>query len=210
MVQARLPDINTEFITYRREALVSLQSRDYTRMFTALYAVNALLPPKYQVKISTIDYLQKSQSEVFAECNNCKETYYEEDKERPLKRATRVIYKTIKLETKLLPAFEASLSGKESYKVWKCPICKKENVLSKTKLGQQVKKKPYFLQVVPEPPERKEGIMDRNAYHKKMSQWFGNFVGELAFQESKFREEYVPKGMDLEHDEIEGGEETEE
>ena len=209
MVQARLPDINTEFITFRREAIACLKSRDYTGMFTALYALNALLPVDYQIKISTRDYEKITQEDIYVECSNCEEIDPTSETERKLMRPTRILYQDLVIREKLLESFLSSLKGMDSIKVWKCPKCKTEHELEKTKLIQKVRKKPYFLKVVPDPPQRSDGVMDRNAYHRKLSQWAGNFIGELAHQDSKFREDYVPKDHENEMEEVVEGLEDE-
>ena len=202
MVQARLPDINTEFITYRREALSCISGKNYSGLFTALYAYNALLPEKYQIKISTKDYNKITKEDIYVECENCTEIDPEDESDEPKERQKRILYKDLIIKERLLPSFEASIKGKDSYKFWKCPKCKKETILEKTNFKQKVRKKPYYLRVMPEPPARKDGIMDKKSYHRKIAQWAGNFLAELAHQESKFREDYVPKDNELETEEI--------
>jgi len=73
MPQARLPDINTAYITYRREVLVSLKSKNYTSCIGALYALNGLLPEKYRVTISNLAYAEKTEQDLLVICRHCKQ-----------------------------------------------------------------------------------------------------------------------------------------
>ena len=171
-------------------------------MFTAFYAYNALLPLDYQIRISTKEYNKITREDVYVECENCQEIDPDNENEKAVMRQTRILYKDLIIREKLLSSFESSLFEKDHIKVWKCPKCKKESNLEKTKFTQKVRKKPYYLKVVPEPPQRRDGIMDNKTYHRKISQWAGNFLAELAHQESKFREDYVPKDNEGESEEI--------
>lgn len=191
-MESRLPDINTEFITYRNEARQSLKSKNYDSMLGAAYAINAMLPEDYRVTISTSEYNKVSSEIVMAICQYCDQ---------------RTNYDELQVFKRLLSPFEAMLSKQDYERLWKCEHCGATNELAKTNLKKQVRKKPFFLKVVPDPPERKDGITDGRSYHRKMSKWFWQFMDELAYQESKFREDYQPKGQEFEdQDFIDAGE----
>ena len=186
-MESRLPDINTEFITYRNKAIASHSSKQYDTMFGSAYALNACLPKDYRVRISNTEYNDLIKQDILAVCGHCN---------------TEFKYKDIHISNILVSSLLLLLTDKEYQKRWTCSSCKGINILSKTKLIQNIRKKPYFLQVVPEPPERKDGLLDRWSYHKEVSQWFWQFMDEIAFQESKFREEYVPKDQSGSDDEL--------
>lgn len=186
-MESRLPDINTEFIMYRREAINCHSAKKYDSMFGAAYALNACLPKDYRVRISNTEYQDLIKQDIIAICSFCNHEFK---------------YKDIHIYNIMVSQFVLLLTDKRFEKRWKCSECKEVNQLSKTRLVQNIRKKPYFLQVVPEPPERKDGLLDRWSYHKQVSQWFWQFMDEIAFQESKFREEYVPKDQSGADDEL--------
>ena len=112
MVQARLPDINTEMIMYRREAMSSLASRKYDSMFGAAYGLNACLPKDYQVRISNADYQNLIKQDIIAICPSCN---------------TEHKYKDLHITNILVSQFLVLLTDKQYEKRWKCPSCKGTN-----------------------------------------------------------------------------------
>lgn len=178
MPQAALPDLNTAFIVYRREAITSLKSKRYDACFGALYAINGLLPKEYRVKISDSLYKEKTNLETMVICSNCKE-----------KRE----YNEIKIFDILLPFAVGVISGIESEKAWKCGKCEKLNKLGKTDILEPVIEEPYFAKIVPKPPMRRHGLLDRVTYHKQFSRWVWTFLDELEAQMSNYRREYQPR-----------------
>lgn len=180
-MQAYLPDINTAYISYRGEAIRSIKSEHYDSAFGAMYSLNALLPEDYRVKISTPSYLEATKEELEAVCLSCKQNSN---------------IHLIKIIDKLLPSLIKTITDKETEKFWKCPLCKNENNLSKTEFIHSILEEPQLLKVVPRPPERKDGLMDRLKYDKQISAWLWNMLSELEGRMSKLREDNWNKGID--------------
>ena len=197
MPQARLPDINTAFITYRREVLQNLKSLKYSIVFGSLYSLNGLLPEKYRVQISTDDYNKKlgDAEKLVAVCKYC----------------------SVQTESKLINSVEVIQSFTSHYlmsqlkhKVWYCPDCKKVNELGETMMIQKELKKPFFLGVVPDAPTRHEGLMARNTYDKVISEWVWLFVSELEKMMGDFRDDNWTKSSEYdESQDYDGSEEAE-
>lgn len=179
MPQARLPDINTAYIKYRTEAIMALKGRDYNIMHGCIVAINALLPAEYQVIISSPDYDEQAKAETTYHCNHC-----EQDIE---KEHIRVF--------ELLPnAMQLLLHGHNTNKVWDCIKCHKLNQLDNTRISQTVLQNPTFLGVVPEPPTRTNGLMDRMRFNIEIERWGWLILGELEFKMGKFRDDNWKKG----------------
>jgi len=174
-----LPDLNTGYITYRREILTNLKSENYRYCIGALYTLNGMLPETYQIEISTIRYNEITQQKLLATCKHCEIVSD---------------YTNLKIVNTLLPLVEGMIIGKDHEKMWYCNNCHKYNKLSQTDLGKNVPIEPYFLKVVPKPPERRDGIVDRLHYKKNIENWVITFLIEVEHQMGKYRREYVPKG----------------
>jgi len=179
MPQARLTDINTAAITYRREVISGLKAKNYSACFGSLYALNGLLPEEYRVKISDIIYEDKTKQDIFVKCKFCQ---IDQD------------FKIVKKFDLLLPLIKRILSSKTHEKIWVCTDCKKNNLLEQTELIQKILGEPYFLKVVPKPPERKDGLMDRATYHSKIQVWIWTFLDEIEERMAKFRDDNWSKG----------------
>ena len=174
MPQARLPDINAAFTKYRNEAIISWKGLNYPSCIGSLFAFNGLLASKYRVKVSTSLYREKIRNDIIVTCKEC-------DKESD--------FKTVKVFDLLLPMISRFIVESQTQKVWVCPKCNKNNDLLNTKMVQKVLQEPSFLQVVPNPPERKNGLLDRTSYHRKFSVWFWQFIDELEAQAAQFRDD---------------------
>ena len=190
MPQAALPDINTILITYRREVVVDLKSKRYSGVIGSLLSMNAVLPKEYQVEISTPKYNEAINKNILAVCKSCKE---------------ETEYVNVRTHDILLDSISSLIQNKKYDKMWKCPKCKKYNSLLKTEFVKPEPKKPYFLKIVPDVPERMDGIISTMAYHKKFEAWARNFLVELEFQMGKYRIEYKPKGDDEFDDNVHSG-----
>ena len=175
MPQARLPDINTAFIRFRNEALFALKQFDYSACFGSLYTFNGMLPELYRVSISTIEYEKLVVRDVFCYCTHCNVEHN---------------FKSVQVLAVLVPLIVSTISGDDHQKIWVCTACKKENLLAQTKMSRDSPKEPYYLKVVPKPPERKDGLMDRAKYHIKVVQWAWTFINELEAQAALFRGDY--------------------
>lgn len=181
MPQSRLPDINTAFMTYRRLVISSLSSSNYTACIGALYALNGLLPQKYRVTISNMAYAEKTEQDLLVVCNHCHQ---------------QINYKTIQILKVIVPLIIGLVSGQSYHKVWDCNLCHKENTLDHTEMIQQVLKEPSFLQVVPRPPNRQEGMKDRTTYHNQFVIWAETLLIELEAQMAQFRDDNWHKSDD--------------
>ena len=179
MPQARLPDINTAYIRYRNEAIWALKHKNYNVMHGSLNGINALLPVDYQVIISSIDYDQLAKAEITYQCNSCKEH----------------IDKSKVYVFDLIPnSIEALVHGRTPNKVWKCTNCKNTNMLSNTSISQTILQNPTFLGIVPDPPQRKDGLMDRMKFNIEIERWAWLVLNELEFKMAKFRDDNWNKG----------------
>ncbi len=196
MPQARLPDINTAFVTYRREILNNLKSQKYSIVFGSLYSLNGLLPSKYRVQISTPVYESTlhEKEKLMAICKHC-------SVQTEVKNTNPV---------EVIQSFEHHyLMSQVRHKIWYCPGCMKANELGETKMVDQVLKKPFFLGVIPDAPQRHEGLMARNTYDMVISQWVWLFLNELEKLMADFRDDNWTKtdeysqGEDLLDDEVE-------
>lgn len=183
MPQARLPDINTAFIKWRNKVVTSLESEKYTAVFGSLYSFNALLPEKYRVRISKAEYDEKlKEVGLFVVCEGCNA----KSDWRQVNKTQRVLSPLVNL-----------MSGALYEKIWICPSCDHDNPVSQTEKILNKPKEPYFLGVVPPPPERMEGITDRNTYHKKVESWAWQFMYELEKNVAQFRDDNWHKSDEM-------------
>lgn len=184
MPQARLPDINAAFTKHRNEVVSSLKSGGYDAVFGALYALNALLPedpideethfPKYRVVVSDIDYLKLTKPITFCNCYHCN---------------TRHNYDNVKVFEMLLPIKDQIITNRKYSKSWICPKCKEICKVRPNDFSETSVKEPSFIGVVPKPPRRQEGLMDRSSYHRKVTQWAWTMLDELENKMALFRDD---------------------
>lgn len=195
MVQARLPDINTAFIMYRREVIVSLKNQNWDNCFGALYALNGLLPEDYRIQISSKQFEEKTDLDIKLKCPKC-------DAETE--------YKKVKVFPLLIVGVEGMIVDCPEEKVWTCTGCKQNIRVKHTPMVQPKLQDPYFIKLVPKPPMRQEGLHSRSTFDKKIAQWVWSFLYELESQMAQFRDDNWHKGDEMfgEGNEImEGGEE---
>lgn len=193
MPQAILPDLNTAYITYRREIIMNLKSRNYNFCIGWLYTINGILPKEYQVTVSDFEYATKTKRDMLATCPKCKFIHK---------------YDSLKIFDLTLSSLEQMITNESYTKGWFCQKCKSTQRLQNTEVTQEMLKEPQFLQCVPYPPKRHDGLMDRRSYDKKITQWIENFLVELEHQMGKYRKEYVPRSEsgDDSHDLSDSGE----
>ena len=185
-MQAELPDKNTAFIVYRREAISSWKSGRYDACMGALYSLMGLLPTTYRPTLSTEEFDAVTNQDTLAFCTGCN---------------TQSNYSTAKTFEIMLPLLANMISGQKTEKVWECISCKKLNSINTTKFIQKILKEPYFIKVIPQPPNRKSGILGRTQFTIKFSNWFWLALSSIEAQMGRYREEYQPKtddGFDLE------------
>ena len=205
--QAALPDLNTAWIKYRTEVLAAIKSKNYNSMFGSLFAINAMLPKDYQVEISDRKYYDKIKQDVIVICNHCSKVC-----EHCIDGKGECIAETkrddIKIKNVIGTILTSILINNKTEKLWQCPKCNKNNILSRTRIIQNVLKEPFFIKIVPSPPSRKDGIIHRREYPKKVEKWAYQFLDELEHQMSKFRLEYVPKDTEFGEESLPDGQET--
>src|SRR3990172_5161010 len=82
-MESRLMDVNTSAIKRRNEVSAGLDSHNFTKVLGALYALNALLPEryeddgrqKYRITISDSLYAKFTKHKVMITCKFCTEEY---------------------------------------------------------------------------------------------------------------------------------------
>ena len=187
MPQARLPDINTAFIRYRSEVLVGMKKGDWDSMHGSLNGINGLLPQEYQVKISDAKYYELVKEDIEYECNSCKNNDG---------TPSNIPKEQIEGFT-LYPDSVQLLLGAVG-KVWICPKCNKVQRLKDTNVVITKLENPYFLGVVPEPPNKKQGLMDKLTFEKKVGSGGGQMLNELEHIMALFRDDNWTRGEELE------------
>lgn len=201
MPQARLPDINAAFTKHRNEVITSMKSGNHDNVFGALYALNALLPeeptdeetgnPKYRVVISDIEYRKLTAPKVFCTCYHCDHKSNFED---------------VTVFELLLQKHQQILSNIKTKKSWICPECKKTCFVRPDDFSETSVKEPSFIGIVPKPPRRQEGLMDRSQYQRKVTQWAWTMLDELENKMALFRDDnWTKKDQYGGEDEYEGG-----
>ena len=174
MPQARLPDINTQYIKFVNEAVNSWKSKNYESCLGSLFTLNGMLPENYRVLISDEEYKKRTSEQLMLVCSECEQ---ESDRFK------------IKIKHLLLKYLDSILVGKKYDDFWSCPKCKVMNKLSKTDMVQDRRKDPGFYQVSPSPPIKHDGLLDRRKYHAKFTVWFWTYIGEVIAQMAKFRDD---------------------
>lgn len=173
--------------------MTALEANKYTAAIGSLNNFNACLPKEYQVKVSDELYAEKLEAEkLLIHCKHCNED---------------IDYRTIKKLDVICTPMEQLVTGGTTKNVWVCSLCKEQNL---TKHSEFIKAKlpnPYYLGVVPDPPRRKDGILDRYTYHKKIEHWCWTMIGELEFKAALFRDDSWQRAMNAGYDIIAGGEE---
>lgn len=188
MPQARLPDVNTAFVTYRRHILQCLNRNEYEDCIGAIISMNSLLPKEYRITISDDEYYEKMRTETIAVCTGCGHEH---------------IYETIKPFELTLTEFEATISGKKKDKAWVCTEkkCKAVNRLSQTKIIKAIPEATDHIQIIPKPPTRKAGIRERSKFHKRIRDWIWNAVYEVEERSAQFRDDNWHKANEMMPDE---------
>lgn len=183
MPQARLPDINTAFIVYRREAISSWKSEKYDSCLGSLQTLNGLLPEDYRVQISDDDYNSQVHKEMQLVCTKC-----DVKSEQHL----------VKIRKVLLPQLTKFISNNEEEEIWDCPKCGTEHRITQTLILKPELQEPYFLGIVPSPPVRREGMKDRTRFHIDFSRWFWLCLSEIEKKMADFRDDNWHKAGELE------------
>ena len=210
MVQAALPDLNTQWIMSKREAWTAIKNKDYNSLFGALFDINAMLPKDkdrdYQIEISDHKYNEMIKQDTIYICNSCSSNCIH-CKTNEGKCIAETPKNVIVIKNIPTSSFIRTLTGKHIERMWQCPRCKEYTLLHQTKIIQTVIKEPFFLKVVPSPPSRKNGIMDRREYDRSVKRWAMILMNELSYQMSRYRLEYIPKDSEQKDEEVLDGQE---
>lgn len=181
--QAILPDINTSFIKWRNKIATALESQNYTAVLGSLNNFNACLDDEFTVHVSTEEYDGKLAAEkLLATCEHCKKQPDFRNVEKTQRRTSAMV---------------ELLTGKKYQTVWECTECGKQNLLDSTHFTRTKLPNPIFLGVVPDPPTRKDGIMDRKGFHRKFEAWVWSFFGELEHAATRYRIKHWQKTQNL-------------
>jgi len=199
MVQSILPDLNSKFILYTREAINAWKNQNYDSAIGSLNAFNGLLPEtetpgKYRVLVDTQEYERRTKQDLVMFCKYCEPDIYKDDRNVIDWNTVKTVnYHTTKI-LKVMPVLAVRvLTGLEYEEIWYCKECNKENYIKETIMLQRILKDPSFIAIVPKPPNKNNGIIDRSQFYTKFSVWFWTFLTELEAQGAKYRQEYVPK-----------------
>ena len=188
-MQSRLPDINTAFIKYRNEVIGAIKRLDFNQMHGSLNAINGMLPDQYQVTISTAKYEDLTRTDIQYLCKTCTANS-KEPVEIP-KESIRVF--------ELYPnAMQGLLYGGIKDQVWVCPKCLTTHRLKETDISVTKLQDPYFIGVVPNPPNRKQGLMDKLTFNDKTVAWGWQMLNELEHKMALFRDDNWSRGDELE------------
>jgi len=153
-----------------------LDREDYIGSMGGLYSLNALLPAEYRVKVSTEEFNELTKVSCYMICKHCSKEFKDVE---------------IKISNLLKPYLFNCLTREKYEKVWRCPGCKKESKLKDTEFKQEKIGTYNYLHVMPEPPKREDGLMDRRYFKKNMQIWVWTFMGELEERCGKLRHDFL-------------------
>lgn len=192
--QSKLPDINAALVRYRSVAIEAFDNNDDSMARMALGNMVALLPEKFKVIVDTDEYNEKIKEKKFLVCPNCK---------------NEVISNTVRRYKKRLNNFEQFLKmarnpppvtqdQKEYDLVWCCDKCKNENRIEDTKIIEEKPSMPFYLGVIPEPPQKNYGdpLSDRLYFSQKFKNWFRIAFAEIESKIGIYRAEYISQNPD--------------
>lgn len=192
MPQARLPDVNTAFIKWRNKIVTALEAEKFTAAVGSLNNFNACLPKEYQVQVSSELYAQKLGDEkVLVHCAKCNND---------------VDYRHVRKMEGVCSPSESLVSQTLVKAMWICSLCQAENLTTRSEFIKTQLPNPSYLGVVQDPPKRKDGILDRHSYQKKLEHWVWTMMGELEFKAAKYRDDSWQKAIQAGYDIIDGGE----
>ncbi len=154
--------------------------------------MNACLPHEYQVDVSSTRYREATKTNLIVLCKHC------------LKEFKRTDLKILNVATNFL---ESIFTSSSRIKRWVCTGCHKENRLSKSKMVQEKSQNPQFFRVVPDPPQRQNGLSDRNSYHGETENWIWKTLAEIDYQAAKYRtDNWNKEETDPDEDDVQSSE----
>jgi len=193
MPQAKLPDINNAWVRYRNYGLESIDSKNYSGAVAAIFEIIALFPENYRIEINTEKWNEMEKDTIIFICGGCSKENNRNE---------------IKLYDLILELTVSMVSGLQHETVWKCLGCDYRNRLLNTEVIKSQLKNPHYNKVIRDPPNRKQGVMDRVGYDNLMRRWFFESLAETDHQLGKYRDEYRPIDEEEELTNLEGGEEN--
>lgn len=188
-MQAKLPDINAAIVRYRNNMLHAFDNKEVNTVILSWSGINSLLPEDYQVEINTEKYNKLIAENKIIICTKCKE---------------RIEYGTVRFQNVMLPAISSFVTQRSHERIWNCPRCRHENIFHRIQVKVVKLREPYFLGVVPDPPQRHFGITDRSAFNPQFNKWFKIALDEIECKIGKYRADYIAQ---MEADDVKLGEE---
>jgi len=202
-----LPDISSSFGFWRTFAVNKISQKDYNGACAGLYNLNGCLTEEYVITISTNEYEKAVQEQSYFQCDHCTMMIEEitnkgrDDESRvKVEVPTEIPYNDVRILNLISPLIESIVTGNQIQKVWVCPKCKKNNIMSgEWNIITPRKEKPYYLKIVPECPIRLSGLASRFGWEQKFAKWFYNFLEEIQVSMKQYRIEYIAQnGHDME------------
>lgn len=175
-MQAKLPDINAAIVRYRNNWLHAFDAGDHNAVIISISACIALMPDDYKVEINTEKYYRQIKENKIIICEYCKEEHPHDD------------IKTIPVRVSPL---KLMIYRKPCETIWYCPNCKKPNIYNSRKVRITKFQQPFYLGIIPEPPQRRFGISDRSSFDTKFKNWFEITVCEVESKIGKYRADYI-------------------
>ena len=188
-MQSRLPDLNSSFVKHRTNALSAFSCGDYSSCVISLDAIIALLPDEYRVEINSEKYREILADRKTIDCNKCK---------------TENILNDVKQYDLELGWMEQILSDTKTQRIWICTKCETANEMQFKKIKIVKYNQPYYLGVIPSPPQKRRGITGRNTFDNEFAEWFDIAIKECENKIMLFRSEYANQqtdGLQLETEE---------
>ncbi len=153
-----------------------LDREDYIGCLGGLYSLNGLLPSEYRVRVSTEEYDELTKVSCYMICKHCSKEF----------KDTEVTIRHL-----MLPHMDSVLAGKKYDDVWFCPECKKKSRVEDTEYKQEKINPGSYLHVLPDPPKREDGLMDRRYFKRNMQLWVWSCMGELEERCGKLRHDFL-------------------
>jgi len=175
-LQAALPDLNSAIIRYRTLITSCLEQKNYVGCMGGLYSLNGLLPTEYRVIVSTEEFDKLTKTNLLMICKHCSKEFKDNE---------------VKIKDLLLPDIISCITRTKTEKVWFCPGCKMDNKLTNTIMKKEKLASYSYFHVMPEPPIRHDGLLDRREFHRNMEIWVWSFMGELEERCGKLRHDFL-------------------
>jgi len=178
MGQASLPDLNTLWLKWTDVCNNCLRQKDFKGAIAAVFHIIAVFGDENRVEINTPKYIQLTYEHLKVKCSSCHAELFRDD---------------IDIR-KLNTSFSVRvLTGIREISIWYCSQCKERNNLSETEFIQEKFKNPRYLGVIPEPPERKRGMVGLKDFENDTGNWVRLALDEVSNALGIERRTYVSK-----------------